>query len=153
MRKTKFALDTEFIDTKTCSALISLALVGQDGRELYVEFGYPENEITPWLAKNVVPMLSEVKCSFETAANEIRDFVAAAPDQGPPEFWAYWGAYDWYWFCRVWGGFIEMPGHYTHRYREFADYQQGVPAVCGPEHHALNDARALMVAMKNKGLV
>ena len=152
----KYALDTEFIDTPTCSALISLALVGEDSRELYLEFDYPETEITPWLAKNVTPLLSGVHVSLEEAARMIGSFVVGSsmyPSMYPPEFWAYFGTYDWYWFCRVHGGFMGMPQCYPHRFREFADHQRGVPAVCGPEHNALNDARALMVAMKARGVV
>lgn len=146
----KFALDTEFIDTPTASECISLALVAEDGRELYVEFEYPEAEITPWLAKNVVPMLNSEKTSFKAAATMIREFVGGSKfDQ--PEFWAYYAAYDWYWFSRVFGGFMEFPDFYPMLCRDLAYYQQGLPNISGPEHFALNDARSLMHALKLKG--
>jgi hypothetical protein len=147
----KFALDTEFIDTPTASACISLALVAADGRDLYVEFEYPKAEITPWLREHVVPMLGCEKVSFGQAAAQIREFVGGSKFD-VPEFWAYYAAYDWYWFCRVFGGFIEMPEHYPHLVRDFAYIQRGVPAVAGREHHALNDARSLMHAMKLRGV-
>lgn len=146
----KFALDTEFIDTPTASECISLALVAADGRELYIEFPYTESEITPWLAKNVVPMLKLDKISFKQGAQVIRDFVGGSKfDQ--PEFWAYYASYDWYWFSRVFGGFMEFPDFYPMLVRDFAYLQQGVPNISGPEHFALNDARSLMHAMKLKG--
>jgi hypothetical protein len=148
----KFALDTEFIDTPTASECISLALVAADERELYVEFPYPESEITPWLAQHVVPMLGSDKVSFKQAAQQIREFVGGSKFD-VPEFWAYYAAYDWYWFCRVFGGFMQLPQHYPHLVRDFAYVQQGVPNVSGPEHFALNDAKSLMAAMKLRGVV
>lgn len=36
--------DTEFIDTPTCSALISLAIADEIGESLYFEFDYPQHE-------------------------------------------------------------------------------------------------------------
>jgi hypothetical protein len=147
----KYALDTEFIDTPTASELISLALVAEDGRELYVEFPYTEAEITPWLRQNVVPMLGAEKVSFKTAAQMIREFVAGSK-YNRPEFWAYYAAHDWYWFGRVFGGMMEMPEHYPHLCRDFAYLQQGIPNVSGREHHALNDARSLMAAMRKRGV-
>jgi 3' exoribonuclease, RNase T-like len=146
----KFALDCEFIDTPTASECISLALVAADGRELYVEFEYPEAEITPWLAKHVVLMLGSDKVSFKQAAAMIREFVGGSRfDQ--PEFWAYYAAYDWYWFSRVFGGFMEFPDFYPMLCRDLANFQQGLPNIAGPEHFALNDARSLMHAMKLRG--
>lgn len=149
----KYALDTEFIDTPQTSECISLALVAEDGRELYVEFPYTEAAITPWLAKNVVPLLNpdwDTKVSFAQAAQLIREFVGGSKFD-PPEFWAYCAAYDWYWFSRVFGGFMELPDFYPMLCRDLAYFQQGLPNVSGPEHFALNDARSLMHAMKLRG--
>lgn len=143
----KFALDTEFIDTPTASECISLALVAEDGPELYVEFQYAESAITPWLARNVVPMLGQDKLSFQSAASLIREFVV-----DPPQFWAYYSAYDWYWFSRVFGGFMEFPDFYPMLCRDLAHYQQELPNISGPRHFALNDARSLMHAMRLRGL-
>lgn len=146
----KYALDTEFIDTPTASECLSLALVAADGRELYVEFPYSESEITPWLRQHVVRMLGTEKVSFKQAAQQIRKFVGGSKSD-VPEFWAYYAAYDWYWFCRVFGGFMKLPHHYPHLVRDFAYTQNDLPNVSGPEHFALNDARSLMAAMKKKG--
>jgi hypothetical protein len=149
----KFALDTEFIDTPLASELISLALVAEDGRELYMEFPYTQIAITPWLAKNVVPLLihdSDAKLSFAQGAQSIREFVGGSKFD-VPEFWAYYAAYDWYWFCRVFGGFMELPRHYPHLIRDLAHFQQDLPNISGPEHFALNDARSVMHAMKLRG--
>lgn len=146
----KFTLDTEFIDTPTCAHLLSLALVSQSGRDLYLAFDYPKAEITPWLASNVVPWLPARKTSFRDAAQLIRGFVGGHKFDRP-EFWCYYGAHDWYWFCRVFGGMMEMPEYYPHRFREFAD-KGSIKAhhVIKPEHDALNDAKSLMMAMESR---
>jgi hypothetical protein len=149
----KYILDTEFIDTPTCSALISLAILREDGAHRYFEFDYPKHELTPWLRENVVPHLTMPYMEPPTwpheAAAEIEHFI----DADKPEFWAYYGAYDWYWFCRLWGGFMSMPDNeWPIRYREFADIQDGVPDVAGAGHNALNDCRSILHAMQLRGM-
>ena len=140
----KYAIDTEFIDTSTCSELISLGIVAEDGRTLYFEFHFPEEELTPWLRENVVPHLNGEPVLFHEAADAILEFIGK--DQ--PEFWCYYLAHDWYWFTRVFGGFMNMPQHWPQRPRELADYITSLPNVAGPEHNALNDAIATMAAVK-----
>jgi len=150
----KYIIDAEFIDTPTCSALISFAIVREDERFCYFEFDYPQEELTPWLRKHVVPHLNDPRLiSRHTfpwkAAAEIQDFIGF----DIPQFWGYFAAYDWYWFCRLWGGFMNMPTHWPYLCREFALMQLGVPAVSGPQHHALNDSRSVLHAMKLLGMV
>lgn len=146
----KYIIDTEFIDTSTCSALISLAIVREDGAHHYFEFDYPADGITPWLRENVVPHLTGKRTDFQIAARAIEDFIGA----DRPEFWAYYGAYDWYWFCRLWGGFMSMPQpNWPMFHQEFAYIQQGVPDVAGAEHNALNDCRSILHAMKRRGII
>lgn len=147
----KYAIDTEFIDTPTCSALISLAIVAEDGGELYFEFDYPKEELTPWLRENVVPHLRnsnerwKIWDTKENAVQRILEFVS-----NYPEWWCYYGAYDWYFFCRLFGGFMSMPSdrHWPILYNDLAHFQGEVPNVAGAEHNALNDARSLMAALK-----
>jgi hypothetical protein len=149
----KYIIDTEFIDTPACSALISLAIVREDGRSRYFEFDFPRDQLTPWLRDNVVPHLNNPPLplySFGAAARAIEDLIGS----DIPEFWAYYGAYDWYWFCRLWGGFMNMPqGRWPMLHREFAYVQQGVPDVAGAEHNALNDCRSILQAMKLRGML
>lgn len=144
----RFAIDTEFIDTPTCSALISLAIVAEDDRELYFEFEYPQGEITPWLRQHVVPHLGQPHVTFPTAAKQIEPFIG----HQKPEFWCYYGAYDWYWFCRLWGGFMLMPPTWPHLFNDLAHLQQGVPPMAGAEHNALNDAKSVMAALLNRSM-
>lgn len=146
----KYVIDTEFIDTPTCSALISLAVLREDGAGCYFEFNYPESELTPWLKQNVVPhLLVSATCTFKRAAEDILALIG----DDEPEFWCYYGAYDWYWFCRVFGGFMQMPNGWPMRFREFADVQVGVPDVAGAAHNALNDCRSVLEAMRLRGML
>jgi hypothetical protein len=46
----------------------------------------------------------------------------------------------------------ETPEHYPLLACEFALIQEGVPALYGAEHCALNDARSLMHAMRLAGI-
>ena len=147
----KIAFDTEFIDTPSASQLISIGFEREDGATLYLETQYDPANLTPWLREHVVPLLSDERVSMVSAARYIRDFVGESK-YDPPEFWAYYGAYDWYWLCRIFGGMLNMPQSWPHLFREFAWYQRGVPDLFGPEHHALNDARSLMAAMRKQGL-
>lgn len=143
----KFIIDTEFIDTPTASELISFAIVRQDGESRYFEFDYPKEELTPWLKENVVPHLTgRVHSTFKKASEEIVAFIG----NHRPEFWCYYGAYDYYWFCRLFGGFMKMPQYWPHRFKEFADIQDGVPPIAGVQHNALNDCRAVLAVMKSK---
>lgn len=151
----KYIIDSEFIDTPTCSALISLAIMSEDGRSRYFEFDFPRNELTGWLKENVVPHLNKPSLplfTFAKAAQEIEYLIG----DDKPEFWAYYGAYDWYWFCRLWGGFMSMPSYakgWPMLFHDFAHIQQGVPDVAGAEHHALNDCRSIRHAMKLRGML
>lgn len=139
-----YTLDTEFIDTPSCSALISLALVREDGAHLYFEFDYPADEITPWLKENVVPHLAGYPVERAFARDAILDFVG-----GRPEFWCYFGSYDWYFFCRLFGGFMQMPQHWPHIYFDLAHAWRGeVPNMAGAEHNALNDALSILAAVR-----
>lgn len=147
-----YALDTEFIDTPSCSALISLGLAAEDGRNLYLEFDYPKAELTPWLDENVVPHLSGTPVSLAGAREQISSFCRPLV-YGRPQFWAYYGAYDWYWLGRVFGGLRNLPRGFPFRHREAAELIQGIPAIAGPEHNALNDAVSLMHVLRSRRLL
>lgn len=79
----KYAIDTEFIDTPECSALISLAVVAEDGRSHYFEFHFPQDYVTPWLEEHVIPHLTGPIVSFEIAAVLITHLVGK---DSRPEF-------------------------------------------------------------------
>ncbi len=137
-----YAIDAEFIDTPTCSALISFAIVRADGKHLYFEFDYPVSEMTEWLNANVVPKLTgQPKHSFADAALEILQFI---DPYEPVEIWGYYAAYDWYWLCRLFGGFMGLPRHWPHRPRELADHVASLNVHPSFEHNCLYDALATL---------
>lgn len=141
----KYAIDCEFIDTPSCSELISLAIVAEDGGHRYFEFEYPAHELTPWLRENVLPYLEGQRVTKQQAAADVLRFIG----NDMPEFWCYYGAYDWYWFCRLFGGFMNMPQHWPQFFNELLMLypKGGIPNVHGSEHNALNDARSIMSAL------
>lgn len=139
----KYAIDCEFIDTPTCSELISLAIVAEDGGHRYFEFVYPEHELTPWLREHVIPHLDGRRITKPAAAAEILRFIG----NDRPEFWCYYGSYDWYWFCRLFGGFMNIPQRWPQFFNELLHLSQNIPNVAGAEHNALNDARSILSAL------
>jgi hypothetical protein len=150
----KYVLDTEFVDSPEHSELISLAIVREDMVSWYFEFAVDDHKLTPWLRTHVVPHLYPRDLppyTFEDARKDILKFIENDPR---PEFFAYYGAYDWYWLCRVMGGFMRFPRHWPHRYREAADMVKSVPPLKDqPEHHALHDCFALLAELKRIGMI
>jgi hypothetical protein len=88
--------------------------------------------------------------NFQRTADVLRGFI-----DNKPEFWAYYGAYDFFWFCRVFGGFMEFPREWgILTYHDFAHVSKTVDILPGEQvHNALSDARSLMAAMRYHAIV
>jgi hypothetical protein len=87
----RYFLDTEF--NGFGGALLSLALVPEDGEELYVTIEFPD-PLIPWVERNVVPYLDHVpvglvspRLSRREAADSLSAYLAADP---APELVADW---------------------------------------------------------------
>jgi 3' exoribonuclease, RNase T-like len=148
-----YTFDAEFIDTPLTSELISFGIVNEKMQTRYFEFDFDQKLLTPWLDQNVVPHLSGKRTTFYDAVQELTAFVT---DPQQAEFWAFYGAYDWYWLCRLFGGMMSVPEGWPRGYTELAYLVEEVPAVSGPEHHAENDAISTMECFKQlqrKGVV
>lgn len=156
----KYFLDTEFITDANRLELISLAIVAEDGRELYCE----NNEVdlstaSPWVKENVVPKLWGANASKKSItgnwssgngrggymtrkaiAREIRRFC-----WNDAEFWAYNAAYDWVCLIQTFGTMEDLPSHWkTHHIRDLKMLPiAGVVPEQNPatKHFALADAR------------
>jgi hypothetical protein len=105
----KYFLDTEFDDDGVGPiTLISLALVAEDGRELYlVSSEWSPETVCAWVIENVVPHLGD---GPRHARSEMRARVEAFIGDDPkPQIWAYFADYDWVLFCRLWGMWSNMP--------------------------------------------
>jgi len=155
-----YDLDTEFIEDGKTIDLISLALVAEDGRKLYIEFSDVDwSKANDWVLKNVVPSLWRSEgsgpyrwpnCPHEggfysraTGAIEIKAFLD--PKQyGKPEIWGYFADYDWVAFCQLFGRMVDVPEGYPMFCRDIQQLciDKGNPPLpkCNGEHHALNDA-------------
>jgi hypothetical protein len=165
----RYFFDTEFLEDGTTIDLLSIGIVAQDGRELYLQsFECELNKASDWVKEHVFPHLEHLHCYGKGAdgcdhdkhhplqphgswayRRQIRDRILAFCDPeryGKPEFWAYYADYDWVAFCQLFGRMIDLPPGYPKYCR---DLRQALDAVGMHDikqpnetpHHALSDAR------------
>jgi hypothetical protein len=142
----RYFYDCEFIDDGKTIDLISIGIVCEDGRELYMQSSEFEiGKANGWVVENVLPHLW--KAYHSRAA--IRDAILAfmAPDiYGKPELWGYYSAYDHVAFCHLFGAMMQLPKGfpmYTRDIKQWCDCigNPPLPEQGKGEHHALADAR------------
>lgn len=156
---TRYYLDTEFAEYPGGIDLISLALVCEDGRELYcVNNEFDRSHCNDWVKKHVLPQLPPPAdprwINRKQIVRDIVEFVGSGPDQWAPHdrpvFWAYYASYDWVLFCQLFGTMMDMPHGYPQLCMDIMQYALTmglrVPLktiVPQPlyEHDALFDAR------------
>lgn len=109
----KYWYDTEFDENGKTIELISIGIVSEDGRNLYLENSDADLSIVnPWVKENVIPLLwSQQKNKAEYSLwsrspnnfgglqtkKEIKNTLLSFLNPllyGKPELWAYYGAYD-----------------------------------------------------------
>ncbi|GAB1642553.1 hypothetical protein [Krasilnikovia sp. MM14-A1259] len=168
---TRYFYDTEFLEDGRTIDLISIGIVADDGRELYlVNRDAPWRRIRkhPWLMANVVPGLPKphgdwilhmpkrwlfdfnhpAVRSREAIANRVAAFLLGndLETYTDLELWADYGAYDHVALCQLFGPMIALPPGvpmFTN------DLQQAIRAAGSPPmpqqdaglHNALADAR------------
>lgn len=140
----KYFLDTEFIESKDHLDLISIGIVAEDGRELYLENAETEwARASQWVLDNVRPHLmgGDALAERHVMVREIERFAGS-----DPEFWGYYASWDWTALCWLMGGMMNTPNGWPMYCR---DLRQALDA-CGAAHikqpdnalhHALSDAR------------
>lgn len=159
----RYWFDTEFIEDGRTIDLISIGVVCEDGREFYAEsLDVDLSRANEWVQDNVLPHLWSRQADKRDAnlwsrygghgglmnrlgiANALMRFVAQG--NGKPQFWAYYGDYDWVVLCQLYGRMIDLPDGWP----MFAmDVKQlavslgdpRLPEQTSTEHHALADAR------------
>jgi 3'-5' exoribonuclease Rv2179c-like domain len=129
----RYFLDTEFIETVGHIQLISIGIVAEDGRELYlVNYAADLSNASEWVKVNVLSKISH----YDYESNSflwmtmthpdwndifnIRNAVLAFTGQYPTrsgteeecEFWGYYADYDWVVFCWIFGTMMELPKGY-----------------------------------------
>jgi len=145
-----YFLDFEFDDNGHDVIPISMGLVCGDERHLYLEFLFDEARVArnPWVSQHVVPLLKWPKSERVTMAGarmKILRFVRTHPKA---QFWGYFADYDWYLFCRIFGGLMHLPDHIGHLCLDLQQFFMHLdsPAHVKPpmpeqQHNALADAR------------
>lgn len=107
MRKLIFA-DWEFSWLNpNWTEFLSLALIKENGDELYLEFDY-KWEVVDWVKENVIPYLNSTKLSKEEAKQKILEFVW----NDKPYFVSYVNSFDWMWICWLFWVF-EVPFYWV----------------------------------------
>lgn len=146
----RYFIDTEFNENGETIALISIAIVAEDGRELYlVSSEVCKENCQEWVQANVWPYLFANPHNTADRAKirmRIEDFIGS---DSIPEFWGYFADYDWVVFCWLWGAMISLPAHFPKFCLDLKQLAVSlgvakpkvlVPAE-QPEHNALADAR------------
>lgn len=151
----KYFYDTEFIESgpEHPIELISIGIVAEDGRELYMQScEFDAEKASPWVQEHVFsslvvcPRLSGnvrglyahaegqcvdpqrgifLKCPWRTR-EELRDEVLSFMDiekYGKPELWGYYSAYDHVAFCQLFGTMMDLP-------KGFPMYTRDIKQLC-----------------------
>lgn len=141
---TRYFLDTEFIEDGETIKLLSVGVACEDGRTFYAETDDVDlDEANDWVKENVLPHLTGDRQPRFLIAYNLVEFVAAGA--GKPEFWAYYGDYDWVAVCQLFGRMLDLPASWPMLC--FDIKQEAIrlgdpelPAQSTTEHHALADA-------------
>jgi hypothetical protein len=145
--------DCEFIEDGSTIDLISIGMVREDGLTLYLENADCDlSRASDWVRENVVPHLD----GFRTSLPAIRESVTAFAGANP-EFWTYFGAYDWVALCQLYGRMIDLPTgwpYLAYDLRQWLD-MRGHRDVRQPDdapHNALQDALWIADTARQYGL-
>jgi 3' exoribonuclease, RNase T-like len=148
----RYFLDTEFMEDGRTVDILSLGLVAEDGRELYVVNSEADHsKANEWVQENVIPHLHDdvghgiIKLNWgrELTKAAVLDLVNGDPK---PQFWGYYADYDWVAFCQLFGTMMHLPKGfpmYCRDIKQLCDMlgNPRLPEQGKGEHHALLDAR------------
>lgn len=154
--------DLEFLENGYRIDLISIGMVGRDGKKYYaINANMDEAGVMHhlWLRKNVIPHLPrhpgvrldgtgwlgrthpDVK-SRNQISDEVSEFIGSYAN---PRLVGYYSDYDHVGLMQLWGPMVAKPAHVPMRTFDLAQLAEELgnpklPAQTTPEHHALNDA-------------
>jgi hypothetical protein len=163
----RFWLDTEFLEDGRTIEIVSVGIVAEDGRELYLCNAECElDKASKWVITNVLPKLPPRLALPDSPDSTPQDLTSSAAAwvskrqlrkqldkfigkgrPGKPEFWAYIPHYDWVAICQLFGPMLNRPAHWPKQC--FDVYQlwvsRGSPLIPRMDpsikHNALADAR------------
>jgi hypothetical protein len=139
----RFWFDTEFIEDGHTIDLISIGIVAEDGRELYLESREVNlDRASSWVKENVIPHLTGDRWDRVAMRTSILNFIGT----DNPEIWAYYADYDWVALCQLFGTMMDLPDGwpmYCRDVKQLCDSlgNPPLPKQDSAEHHALADAR------------
>jgi hypothetical protein len=152
-----YFIDTEFVERPGTIDLMSVALVAEDGRELYVINGRCDlSRASKWVMRHVVRRMPEHDPQTNafrrmphvmTPARMKAAVKAFVGRDRHPEFWGYHGAYDWVVFCWLFGRMTARPKHFPKYCRDLKQEMDRLRVgkrhlPCNRNRHdALADAR------------
>ncbi|MBO0839317.1 MAG: polyadenylate-specific 3'-exoribonuclease AS [Sciscionella sp.] len=145
----RFFYDCEFIEDGTTIDLVSIGVVGEDGREFYaVSTEFDPGRAGEWVRANVLPKLpppsNPAWCDRAAMRAGLLDFFDSGG--GEVELWAWLAAYDHVALAQLWGAMPALPRHIPKFTRELRQRWEDVgrprlPARPNDAHDALADAR------------
>lgn len=133
--------DTEFIEDGKTIDLMSIGMVREDGKTFYAEPAECDlSRAGEWVKANVIPHLSGNKTPRAQIAREIVEFAGSRP-----EFWAYYGSYDWVALCQLYGTMMDIPKGWPMfvmdvKHECMVAGNPRLPPSAGKAHNALDDA-------------
>jgi len=153
----RFFFDTEFIEDGRTIDLLSIGIVAEDGRELYLENANADfRQADPWVRENVFTSMlwtPAVQRDGLEIQHEVRLFCDPE-EYGKPEFWAYYADYDWVVLCQLFGRMVDLPKGWPKFCLDFKQrlVEHGDLPIQKPSdehaHNALEDARWLKSAFE-----
>lgn len=142
----KYWFDTEFMEDGKTIELLSIGMVCEDGREFYaVDASAKHSHANEWVRENVLPHLGTDRLMPRVfLAKSLVEFIAAG--EAKPEFWAYYGDYDWVVLCQLYGRMIDLPDGWPMFAMDVKQFAVSLgnprlPEQTSTEHNALDDAR------------
>ncbi len=144
---TRYWFDTEFMEDGPLIELLSIGIVCEDGREFYAEDTSADwSHANEWVKENVVPHLNlrEYGMTRAQIAGEILKFTNVGANR--PEFWAWYGDYDWVVLCQLYGTMMDLPASWPKYAMDLKQLRMmtgdgWMPEQTTTAHNALNDAK------------
>jgi 3'-5' exoribonuclease-like protein len=157
--RSEFFFDTEFIENGSTIIPLSIGIVSEDGRELYLEWHRTPEELATaneFVQTNVFPHLAYMNedYRFVHEAHHIRELlVEFVTGVKFPRLWAWYATYDWMVLCQMFGNMTDLPEHFLYfpmDLRAIVEWEGGqkryaFPKQQGTAHNALEDAKHLKV--------
>ena len=145
----RFFYDCEFIEDGRTIDLVSIGVVGEDGREFYaVSTEFDPTRAGPWVRSTCCPSCPRPGTSRgATGAGSATDLLRFLTAPGTDvELWAWIAAYDHVVLCQLWGAMPELPRALPRFTRELRQRWEDagrppLPPPTADAHDALADAR------------